>query len=249
MKKSTFEFGHSYETYSFAYCLYVEKEKKDTLSDIYNAGYLPFTAAKGIKNIFYMARSARYPVQQWKETSENKRVFKKFDDVFEKEILSVADIRHDTHFFDVSLTYFKKTHGLVMPRKRLELILDFGIIKEVVVYKKDGVAQAYILITGDDVCSHYWFSFYDVEYQKSSLGMWLALDYIRSMKKTKQTYFYFGTCYAEKALYKTNIEPLEYWDGSVWVKDKNSLKTLCRTDTTRKISGHKDMYKSNLELF
>ena len=102
-----------------------------------------------------------------------------------------------------------------MPRKRLELILDTGLVSKVIEYKKDGIPVAYFLLVENESISHYWFSFYKEEYAKSTLGMWLALDHLRDLKENGKTYFYFGTCYAEKALYKTNVEPLEYWNGKV----------------------------------
>ncbi len=54
MKLFASEFGHSYETYSFAYSLYLEREEGDTLSEIYEKGFLPYSGSRGVKNIFYM---------------------------------------------------------------------------------------------------------------------------------------------------------------------------------------------------
>lgn len=244
------EFGHSYETYSFAYCVYAEREGREPLAPIYEKGFLPYSGAKGVRDVFYMARSVRALVQECEMTSENRRVLKKFDNEFDKVTKTVLDVRHDSHFFKLCMAYFNLAHGSAMPRERLELILDAGIISHVVEYKKDGVPVAYFLSVEEESFSHYWFSFYHHDYAKTSLGMWLALDSIRELKKdSRKKYFYFGTCYAEKALYKTNVTPFEFWDGASWVSDDKLLKSLCRSDKVRHIDNHPDRYKQSLHLF
>lgn len=248
MKIFASEFGHSYETYSFAYTLYAQKEESDSLSHVYEKGFLPYSGSKEIYDHFYMARSVRSDISLWEPSSENRRVLRMFDGEFTKREKSLSEVRTDEQFFDLCLSYFNLAHGSVMPRERLELILDTKLITKVIEHRKEGIPVAYILLVEDDTMSHYWFSFYKHEYAKSSLGMWLALDHIRDIKDSKK-YFYFGTCYASKALYKTNVEPLEYWDGKTWVQDVKKLKELCRSDDTRHIDNHLDIYKSSLTQF
>ena len=249
MKIFTSEFGHSYETYSFAYTIYLKKEHGDRLSDIYEKGFLPYSGARNILDIFYHARGTRLYIPDWNPTSENRRVLKMFDGQFEKIIRKLEEIKKDEIFFELCLSYFNLAHGDVMPRKRLEQILEMNLISQVVEYKKDGIPAAYLLLVEDEDISHYWYSFYKQEYTKTSLGMWLALDHIRDLKETSKKYFYFGTCYAEKALYKTNVEPLTFWDGEKWNDDIKLLKSLCRSDTERHIDNHNDRFKSTLDFF
>jgi arginyl-tRNA--protein-N-Asp/Glu arginylyltransferase len=248
MKIITSEFGHSYETYSFAYTLYAKREEGDNLETMYERGFLPFSGAKKVYDMFYMARSVRSYVRNWEPTSENRRVLRKFDGEFVKMSRSVEDLRHDEGFFDICLSYFNLAHGNVMPRERLELILDTGLISRIIEYRKDETPVAYLLLVEGENFSHYWFSFFKQEYMKSALGMWLALDHIREIKDKKE-YFYFGTGYAEKALYKTNVEPLSFWNGTEWINDTKLLKELCRSDGVRHIDNHKDYFKAHLELF
>lgn len=248
MKFFASEFGHSYETYSFAYTIYAQKENTDSVSSLYERGFLPYSGSKNVYDHFYMARSVRSDISLWTPSSENRRVLRMFDGEFTKKEKMLSEIRNDERFFDLCLSYFNLAHGSVMPRERLELILDTKLITKVIEHSKDGVPVAYILLVEDDIMSHYWFSFYKHEYTKSSLGMWLALDHIRDIKESKK-YFYFGTCYASKALYKTNVEPLEYWDGKQWVSDIKKLKELCRSDDTRHIDNHLDVYKSSFNQF
>ncbi|MBP6888718.1 MAG: GNAT family N-acetyltransferase [Candidatus Pacebacteria bacterium] len=249
MKIFASEFGHSYETYSFAYNIYAEKEAGDDLSLLYEKGFLPYSGSRNVKNIFYMARGTRADIHGWKPTSENRRVLRFFDGHFEKRDCKVSDVRENEQFFNLCLSYFNLAHGGAMPRERLELILDSGLVTRIVEYKKDNEPQAYLLLVETETVSHYWYSFFKEEYIKTSLGMWLALDHIRTLATSSKRYFYFGTCYAEKALYKTNVEPLEFWDGREWLHDIPLLKSLCRSDTERHIDNHLDLFKKNFEQF
>lgn len=249
MKIFASEFGHSYETYSFAYALYLEREQSDKLHEIYEQGFLPYSGSKDIRDIFYMARGTRADIRSWQPTSENRRVLRMFDGQFEKKVRTVEEVKTDETFFDLCLSYFNLAHGSVMPRERLELILSMDLISSIVEYSKEGMPVAYLLLVEDEIMSHYWFSFYAHEYTKTSLGMWLALDHIRELSTNGKKYFYFGTCYAEKALYKTNVEPLEFWNGKEWIKNTPLLKSLCRSDTERHIDDHHDLWKAHHEQF
>ena len=61
-------------------------------------------------------------------------------------------------------------------------------------------------------------------------------------------YFYVGTVYGEKALYKTAFENIEFWNGSEWVAGKKELKKLGRSDNKKQVSVIDD-WKSKIELF
>src|SRR5437870_4904348 len=80
---------------------------------------------------------------------------------------------------------------------------------------------------------HYWYSFYDLALAKQSLGLWLMLDAVRDAQERGLTHYYLGTVYGEKALYKTNSEPLEWWDGKQWQSDVALLKERGRSDAGR----------------
>ena len=60
--------------------------------------------------------------------------------------------------------------------------------------------------------------------------MWLILDALRDAKARGLAYYYLGTVYGDKALYKTNFKPLEWWDGGKWNRDITLLKELGRKD-------------------
>ncbi len=237
MKKFSSEFVHNYATYSFGYANYCLREKKDKLSEIYGAGYLPYSASPSVRNIFYMARSSRVPLKSWSSTSENRRVARKFDGQLTclSKPLKNFDIS-DENFLSFCIRYFSERHGPdIMPRARLLAILNSGLISNIVSYTKNNIPAAYVLECSDRRMTHFWFSFYDLKLIYQSLGMWLMLDSARFARKRGTEYFYIGTVYGEKALYKTAFNNLEYWDGDKWVNDIKKLKVLSRSDSKRTI--------------
>ena len=208
------------------FCL---REPGDSLTFIYESGYLPYSGAENLSNVFYSARSARILLPQFELTSENRRIAKKFDGQFTKE--RAAHFVPDEVFYDFCTAYFAQKHGTrAMPRERLTTILNSGLVKKTTIYRSLSRPVAYVLEVEDGTMSHYWFSFYDLAYAKQSLGLWLMLDALRDAKERGREHYYLGTVYGDKALYKTNFKPLQWWDGKGWSGDVSLLKELGRKD-------------------
>lgn len=219
------EFGERYESYEFGYATYTTLEVTDSRTDVYAAGFLPHSADPSVRDLFYMARSVRVPLSAFRETSENRRIFKKFDGLFAQTMLSKEELVADPLFLPCFLEYFKTHHGeRVMAEERARGILATPHPLRAVRYQADGVLAGYALEIVDDDFAHYWYSCYTPAYADSSFGMWLMLDAVRRAKKEGRAYSYLGTAYGSKGRYKTNFEPLEWWDGSVWNTDVKLLK-------------------------
>lgn len=250
MRKFHSEFAHNYKKYSFGYALHALREKGDTLSDIYKEGFLPYTGSPNVRDVFYMARSARIPLRTFSCSSENRRIAKKFDGSFVRGKVIMEDFTKDNTALLFCLSYFEKKHGRgVMPKERLEAVLESGLLKDITAYHtKEGALAAYVFEVADSSLSHFWFSFYDLSYTKQSLGMWLMLDSAREAQKRGVAYFYVGTVYNAKALYKTAFENLEYWNGREWTADIKSLKALSKNDESREIP-FSDMWTAEQKKF
>lgn len=220
------------------------------MSEIYKAGYLPYSGSPEAKNIFYMARSARVPLATFSFSSENRRVAGKFDGAFRRVSTPINkfDIKNKK-FLSFCADYFAKRHGsAVMPPDRLNFILESGIISNIVSYEKNRKPAAYIFECSDKRMTHFWYSFYNLDLVHQSLGMWLMLDSVRQAKECGAEYFYVGTVYGEKALYKTAFQNLEYWNGGSWVSDIKKLKTLGRSEKERTVNLI-DAWKKDLIMF
>lgn len=211
--------------------LYIEREATDSLEELYAKGYLPYSGTHGLFNIFYSARSARVLLSAFTLTSENRRIAKKFDGQFNKRRIDAQNFTAGEPFYAFVLNYFSERHGAtVMPRARLELLLASGLITTVVEYSRGPRIVGYVLEVESGAMRHYWYSAYDLSLAKQSLGLWLMLDCIRDAAAAGYTSYYLGTVYGTKALYKTNFEPLQWWDGDSWSSDSAALKEKARTD-------------------
>ncbi len=209
--------------------VWTQREQGDPLAFIYESGYLPYSGTKNLNDIFYSARSARLLLPEFELTSENRRIAKKFDGQFTKE--RVAHFVPDETFYDFCTAYFAQKHGTrAMPRERLEHLMHCGLISGTTIYRSASKPVAYVLEVEDGTMSHYWFSFYDLAYAQQSLGLWLMLDCLRGAKERGLEHYYLGTVYGDKALYKTNFKPLQWWDGKEWSGDVALLKERGRND-------------------
>lgn len=235
------EHTYSYKNYSFGYTLYAQRIQKESLDPIYNTGFLPYSGGhrSGMDNLFYMARSARIELSSYSPTSENRRIKNKFKDYgLKSEEYSGSSFIDNEEMLNFCLEYFEKRHGSeLMAKERLKRILGYSSETKVIEYKdRDGIPRAYIIeIHGKDF-THYWFSFYDLTLTYQSFGMWLMIDRVENAKNKGLRYCYLGTVYGNKALYKTNIPSLEYWNGDKWINDVKNLKERARTDDSRTVS-------------
>lgn len=249
MKEFKSEFAHSYKTYSFGYTNYALKEKGDGFSKIYELGYLPYSGSENIKNTLYMCRSARLNLKKFKLNSENRRISRKFDGEFSKEIIPIEKFKINKGFVKFCTDYFEKRHGPnVMPKERLFTIINSGFLTNIIEYKEKGKIVAYVFLANDKKMGHYWYSFYNLDLVFKSLGLWIMIDSIREAKKEKKDYFYLGTVYGEKALYKTNFSNLEYWDGNNWIENRKKLRDKSRSDSEKE-TNITDEWKENKKLF
>lgn len=241
------EHSFSYKTYTFGYAQYAKRIGVELLDPIYDSGFLPYSGNR-IKNeetLFYMARSARIKLSNFEFSSENRRVYKKFllEDFLITENPAVS-FTENIEMINFCLEYFKERHGPdVMTEERIKRILSFTPETVVVEYKlKSGEVAGYVIeIHGKDM-RHYWFSFFDLKFAYSSFGMWLMLNRTIQAKDAGLKNYYLGTVYGDKALYKTNIYSLEYWNGTEWIEDVQKLKVRARTDDERLVSI-KDEFK------
>lgn len=249
MRVFSSELANNYDTYTFGYCIYCTVEAGDSLSGAYAQGFLPYSGSPDAQNTLYMARSARVVLSSFEATSENRRIAKKFDGQFAKEVIPFAEFKPDESFFEFCVAYFAARHGAkAMPRARLEFIMASPFISHVVRYTQGEKLVGYILMMQDTTAEHYWYSFYDLELAKQSLGLWLMVDSLRDAKARGLTHYYLGTVYGAKALYKTNFEPLEWWDGKEWNSDIKLLKERGRSDSERMLNLA-DLWKQNQKLF
>ncbi len=232
MKIVKSEFGHDYKTYRFGYCEHASLEPNDSVADFYEKGFLPYSADPKVRGVFYMARSARVALPRFEFSSENRRILKRFENIFSFRTLSIHEAKNDSRIRRLFIDYFRERHGKeIMPAERFDAILDSPLPLRILLYEKDKNLTAAALEIFGKKFGHFWFSAYDLSLVRQSLGMWLMLDGARRSKNDGRDYYYIGTVYGEKALYKTNLQPLEFWTGSDWSINLAQLKKLARAES------------------
>lgn len=233
MKCFSSEFAHNYGTYSFGYCNYCVYEERDTLAEVYDKGYLPYSGSSDVWSTFYMARSARIVLPEWKPNSENRRVFRKHDGALERSIYTKDTLPITDAFRAFCLSYFERHHGAhAMPPDRLDHILHERVLTHIVEYRYGDALAGYVFLVADAHMTHVWFYFYAPEFANSSFGMWALLNEARVAQNERKDFFYLGTAYGDKSKYKTNFSHIEFWDGARWRTDKNNseIKSRIRND-------------------
>ena len=134
-----------------------------------------------------------------------------------------------------------------MNEERFKRILNYSMETTVVEYINNETNKpcAYVIEIQSKTMAHYWFSFYDLSLTYLSFGMWLMVNRVTSAKLNNKHHYYLGTVYGDKALYKTNIPALEYWDGHEWTVNTPLLKKRARTDADRVVVQPDEFKESN----
>jgi len=244
------ESQNDYSSYTFSYAVYAVKEQPGELPEIYNRGFLPYTSNPAIEpEIYYLCRSLRVDLDRFKDTSENRRVNRKVEeldvqmDVFEKKNF---DWEKD-EFFDFCVSYAAdRFSNNAMNTKRFRYIMNRESASYIFRFTSEGKLLGYVLavVAGDML--HYWYAFFDTDFMEShSIGKWMMWRVIHWAKEQGLAHVYLGTCYGRHSLYKVrDHKGLAFFDGMRWNEDDKLLKTLCKTDSEPRPS---DLFKQSEE--
>jgi arginyl-tRNA--protein-N-Asp/Glu arginylyltransferase len=255
--------------YSFGYCVYGELEEGDNLADCYEQGFLPFVGARVQgERMMYQARGCRVRVAEWKEDHYYRQVLRKVGE-FSKtkaetnktnkepqngiQVLEYAkeDFPVTDEFVDFLLTYFKFRFGKEsMPKDRLLALLASPLLTHIVEYRLDEKPIAYMLEVHTENSMHFWYQAYAKKFENRHLGAYLLLDLMQRAKAQGKKYVYLGVTYGNWMKYKTNFQPLEYWNGQEWVNDPKSkkLKELLKVDPLR-VLGFTDQWRDERDPY
>ena len=179
---------------------------------------------------FYKARSARVVIDDFSFSSENRRVFSKFDNIFDRTEIPIDKFNtKDPDMVHTCAVYLSNVHQL-NGEEKLKHIFDTNLLTHVSIYRDSEGIKAYVFLVKDGDMTHYWFSFFGSEMIKKSFGVYLILRELLHAKEEGKKYVYVGTCYKQKGRYKLNFQPIEFWDGNDWNRDTNLLKNKIKEE-------------------
>ena len=238
-----------YGTYTFNYANYCIKEDQNEIPDIYSKGFLPYSNNVELQyETYYLARSLRVELVNFKETSENRRVKKNIAELNPTfNIISKANFDlNNNDFKKFCLAYAEKRFSEPIDAKRLDYIFNTKSISHIFEFEIANKKVGYVITILEGNTLHYWFAFFDLDYQNFSLGKFMMFSVIDWASNNNLEYVYLGTCYGEKSLYKVrDFKGLAFYDGNQWNRDMKILKLKCKTDAVFTT----DYFKQDTDLF
>lgn len=259
MKVFVSESTPHYGSYTFPYAIYCVAESQDELAAVYGAGFLPYTGNWQLgtgfpHNVFYLARSLRVDLHQFRLSSENRRVLRRAgDQVALGEPLALASAEGaalvgSQAFSDFCCAYADKHFvGGSMSAERLRFVLSRSAATHLFRFGRANEAPlAYVLaMISPGECLHYWFAWLDDSAMQSMhIGNVAMLSVVQWAQNAGLRHIYLGTVYHEKALYKVRpFSGVQWFTGSHWSSDVVELKRRCALDGAPLASG--DYFKEN----
>ena len=223
-----------YSTYTFNYAIYCIKESQRELPEIYEKGFLPYSNNIELEfEIYYLARSLRVELINFKTSSENRRIAKKIAVLNpELNVLSIDEFNiNEESFQEFCLDFASNRFSEPISKERLKYIFNNKSITNVFEFILEEKKVGYVIAIIENGTLHYWFAFFSLEYQEYGLGKWMMYSVINWAAESNLKYVYLGTCYGEKSLYKVrDFKGLSFFDGNKWNNDVKLLKSKCKTD-------------------
>ena len=238
-----------YSTYTFNYAIYCIKESQEEIPKIYNKGFLPYSNDINLGHeTYYLARSLRIDLEDFKISSENRRVDKKIQPLnptFKVTPINDFDINNET-FINFCMDFASQRFSEAISSDRLQYILSAKSISDIFEFEIGGKKVGYVIVIIENGTLHYWFAFFNLNYQEYGLGKWMMFSVIQWAAEKKFKFVYLGTCYGEKSLYKVrDFKGISFYDGNAWNNDVKLLKLKCKSDA----NFEKDNFKQDTDLF
>jgi arginyl-tRNA--protein-N-Asp/Glu arginylyltransferase len=226
MKLLFSEAAPDYSHYIFPYAIWAFPEPGEQPRDFFERGFLP--SSKNLDR-FYLCRSVRIKLHAFSPSSENRRIFRKCAGItfnlVPRENFAFTDL-----WRDFCLTYADIKFGKeVMTAERLNNLMDSKITTHVLVFHDSASQKDVGLVTlylEPPHVAQYYYAFYDLNYYRQNLGMFMMSAAVDWCAKEGFEHIYLGSCYSHHALYKTQFAGAEFFNGAVWSRNLEELKYL-----------------------
>lgn len=223
-----------YAGYTFPYVVWGFPEPGETPADCFAAGFLPSSPDL---DRFYLCRQLRVPLQAWAPSAENRRLLRKSAS-HECRLLPRESFNYSSERRRQWLEFSAERFGnAVMSGERLDRLMRSPVVSHVLVYvDPEGQELGHVLLYLEPPrLAYYYYAFYALEPGSGVSGMQLMTRAVEVMAKAGIEFLHLGTCYEEKALYKLQFEPMEYFSGWHWSRDLEALRCLVKSPFS---SGH-----------
>lgn len=219
-----------YDNYIFPYAVWAFRESNEKPRQLFDAGFLPSSPDL---SRFYLCRQIRVDLQQFKLSSENRRVLRKCADITVKRVPR-ARFDFTPARLDFCLRYADARFGQdTMTPQRLNGLLSSPLITHVLLYT-DTTTKAEVglslMFCEARALAFYYYAFYDLEFFHRNLGIFMMTSAVDLFAQRRTRHLYLGSCYSRNALYKTQFAGVEFFNGFRWSTNLNELKHLLERD-------------------
>lgn len=226
-----------YRHYTFPYRVLAEKESSDTLASIYEQGFLPASNDYAEeRELFYLARSLRLDLRELGFDKKRRYLQHRGTETgLHSNRLSIKELMASHPRWKESVIEWVegRFQPPYMTSERLEYILKRNFLTQCIATYCDTELVGITLLPHDAAIAHYWFVFYDPEWNPArSLGKWILGDCGRLHQEQGFEYLYLGTCYTKTAAYKFQgiASGVEFYEGSTWSDSIEELQKRLTSD-------------------
>lgn len=231
MKLLFSEAAPDYTHYIFPYAIWAFPEAGEQPHHFFEKGFLP--SSKNLDR-FYLCRSVRIALREFSPSSENRRVQRKCGDIA-FELLPRQDFAFTEQWREFCLMYADIKFGKeIMTAERLATLLNAPITSHLLRFYDTAAQKDVGLVTlylEPPHVAQYYYAFYDLNYYRQNLGMYMMTAAVEYFAKEKFDYIYLGSCYSRNALYKTQFAGAEFFNGAGWSRRLDELKYLLARGT------------------
>lgn len=220
------ESSPDYSRYLYPYVVWAVPEPGETPADLYDRGFLP---ASPQLDRFCLCRHLRVDLHRFRPSSENRRILRK------GEAVACSLVAREA--FDYTTARRQAWHDFarqrfgpgVMPFERLDGLMHGRVITHLLHFTHrdtGGDLGTALLYVQPPRMAHYYFAFYDLSWFRQSLGLHMMTRALVWFAEAGFRHLYLGTCYSRRALYKTQFEGVEFFNGNCWSQRLEELKHL-----------------------
>jgi arginyl-tRNA--protein-N-Asp/Glu arginylyltransferase len=226
MKLLFSEAAPDYSHYIFPYAIWAFPEAGERPQHFFEKGFLP--SSKNLDR-FYLCRSVRVALPEFSPSSENRRVMRKCANI-SFELFARENFAFTAQWREFCLMYADIKFGKeIMNAERLDNLMNAKITSHLLLFYDNATSKNVGLATlflEPPHVTQYYYAFYDLNYYRQNLGMYMMTAAIEYFAKEKFAYIYLGSCYSRNALYKTQFAGAEFFNGARWSRNLEELKYL-----------------------
>jgi len=225
------EASPDYSRYLYPYVVWVIPEPPESPADCFHRGCV---IASPQLDRFVLARSVRVDLAHYQPSSENRRILRKGDgitaELIERNAFAYTPERRQAwkHYAD------HRFGDQIMSFERLDRLMNAPVISHLLLFRETATGAELgtaLLFLQPPRAAYYYYAFYELDRLPQNLGIFMMTWAVRHFAAERYQHLYLGTCYSDRALYKTQFPGVEFFNGNTWSTNLKELKYLLHRPT------------------